>query len=190
MERSNSTNIGGDDFDQELADYLLQKYGEIDNTSGEEELPHIFRLEAEKAKIELSLQIEIWKRFGQSDELDMDSIRAGTSKLSLIECGKGVEKLLAHDLTWDSIDQYNPPKKPENIIDPIFDVLKKSEEELGHIPKPDIVMLNGSMAKTYAIQKRLETFFEDLPVEIGDVELNVALGAVAYLAKRIMDSNS
>ena len=193
-----STNIEGDDFDGELAKYLQRAYGEIDNTSSDEEkLEHIFLLEAEKAKIELSQRIEIWKMHGQSNELNTDSIRSGTSKLPLIEYElplieyeKGVKELLAHDLTWDSIDQYNPSEKSKNIIDPIFDVLKKSEKELEGIHKPDIVLLNGSMAKTYAIQERLYEFFKFSPVNIGYLELNVARGAVAYLAKKIMDSNS
>lgn len=180
---SRFTGIGGDNFDQKLAEYLLQKY-EVVDTSKKEELEHRFRLDAENAKIELSTQIEIWKIFGQSDELDTDSISAETCELSLSQYAEGVEELLADHLTWESIDQYNPSRKPQNIIDPIFDVLKKSEKILGSIPKPDIVMLNGSMAKTYTIQKRLETFFGFPPVDVGDMDLNVARGAVAYLQKR------
>ena len=186
---SRFTAIGGDDSDQELADYLLQNYKGV-GTSEKEELEHRFLLEAEYAKIELSIQIEKWKTFGQSDKLDTDSIKADQCKLSLSQYAEGVEELLAHDLTWDSIDQYNPAEKPENIIDPIFNVLKKSEKKLGHIPKPDIVMLNGSMAKTYTIQERLKTFFGFSPVDVGFLELNVARGAVAYMAKEMMDSNS
>ena len=186
---SRFTDIGGDNFDQKLADYLLQKY-EVVDASEKETLKHRFRLDAENAKIELSTQIEIWKVYGQSAELDTDSVTADTCELSLSQYAEGVEELLAHHLTWDSIDQYNLPEKFKNIIDPIFDVLKKSEKELGHIPKPDIVMLNGSMASTYTIQKRLETFFGFPPVEIGNLAFNVARGAVAHLAKKMMASNS
>ena len=186
---SGFTDIGGDNFDEELANYLLQEYEVVDN-SQQAGLKHRFRLEAEKAKIELSTQTETLKTYWEIDESDTDSIRAGTSKLSLIEYEEGVKKLLAHHLTWDSIDQYNLPEKSENIIDPIFDVLKKSEKKLGHIPKPEIVMLNGSMTNTYAIQKRLETFFGFPPVDVGNLALNVARGAVAHLAKKMMASNS
>ncbi len=178
------TDIGGDNFDQKLADYLLQKSDVVD-TSEKEALEHRFLLDAENAKIELSTQIEIWKIYGESDELNTDSISAQTCELSLSQYAEGVKELLADHLTWESIDQYNPSEKPQNIIDPIFDVLKQSEKNLGYIPKPDIVMLNGSMAKTYTIQKRLETFFGVTPVDVGDMEFNVARGAVAYLAKRM-----
>lgn len=186
---SRFTGIGGDDFDQKLADYLLQKY-EVVDISEKEELEHRFLLDAESAKIELSTQIEIWENYGQSDELNADSIKAETCELSLSQYAEGVEELLAHHLTWESIDQYNPLERSKNIIDPIFNVLKKSEKILGYIPKPDIVMLNGSMAKTYTVQERLKTFFGFPPVDVGQMEFNVARGAVAWLAKRIMNSNS
>ena len=89
----------------------------------------------------------------------------------------------------DLIDQYNPLKKPQNIIDPIFDVLKQGEKKLGYIPEPEIVMLNGKMASDYVIQKRLETFFKVPPIDPGYLAFNVALGAVVYLAKRMMGPN-
>ena len=186
---SRFTDIGGDNFDQKLADYLLQKYKVVD-TSEKEAFKHRFRLDAENAKIELSTQIEIWKVHGQSAELDTDSVTADTCELSLSQYAEGVEELLAHHLTWDLIDQYNLPEKSQNIIDPIFDVLKKSAKELGHIPKPDIVMLNGSMASTYTIQKRLETFFGFPPVDVGNLDLNVARGAAAWLGKEINKQSS
>ena len=74
---SGFTDIGGDDFDEELAGYLLQEY-EVVDSSQQAGLKHRFRLEAENAKIELSTQTEELKKYWQIDELNTGSIRADT----------------------------------------------------------------------------------------------------------------
>ena len=100
------------------------------------------------------------------------------------------EELLAPSLTLDSINQYDPSKKRGNIIEPIFNVLKKSEKILGYVPEPEVVLLNGSMARLYLIQKRLENFFKCPVVPPYDAELAIARGAVAWLANKINEQSS
>lgn len=204
VEVSRFTKIGGNNFDQKLTDFLVKKYQEENsdqlNSLEDSELAAKFQLYAEGAKIRLSNQIEIWKSFyGQSDELDPDSVKEeingipakGKSfiyELSLSKYEECVKSLLGRDLTLDSVDQYNLSKDPDNIIDPILHVLKKSKNTLGYIPKPDIVLLNGSMAKLHTIQKRLENFFGFPPVDVGDMDLAVARGAVVYLMEEIRNA--
>lgn len=201
-EKSRFTKIGGDDFDQKLTYFLINKYQEEDpDQSVGHELKAKFRLYAEGAKIRLSTEIEQRQSFyGQIDELDPDSFtkeikgipakgKSFSYELSLSEYEKCVESLLGRDLTLDSVDQYNLSKDPDNIIDPILYVLKKRKNTLGYIPKPDIVLLNGSMAKLYTIQKRLKDFFGFPPVDVGDMDLAVARGAVVYLVKEIRNAN-
>ena len=203
-EVSRFTKIGGNNFDRKLANFLLGKYqGEESNQPCNlpegKGLAAKFQLYAEVAKIELCSRSEIWKIYKQNVELDPNSIKAQingvpsggkpfTYELSLSEYEECVESFLARDLTLDSVDQYNPSLEADNIIDPILDVLKKAQKRRGYIPKPDIVLLNGSMAKLYTIQKRLEEFFGFSPVEFGESESAIALGAVGWLVNEIRNA--
>ena len=203
-EISRFTKIGGDNFDRELANFLLGKYqgGESDqpcNSPERKGLVAKFQLYAEIAKIELCSRSEIWQIHNQNVELDPNSIKARinevpfggkpfTYELSLSEYGECVESFLARDLTLDSVDQYNPSSEADNIIDPILYVLKEAQKRRGYIPKPDIVLLNGSMAKLHTIQKRLEEFFGFSPVEFGESESAIARGAVAWLVDTIRNA--
>lgn len=205
IEKSRFTKIGGNNFDEKLAGFLLKKYQEeedpsqLPNPLEKSELAAKFQLYAEDAKIRLSNQIGVWQSFyghSDEDELDPNSVKGVINgipyknkpfnyELSLSEYEKCVESLLAPELTLDSVDLYNPPEEPDNIIDPILYVLKEVEKKSGSIPKPNIVLLNGSMAKLYTIQQRLEDFFGFPPIDVVDMDLAVARGAVVYLVEKI-----
>ena len=200
---SRFTEIGGNDFDKELVEFLKKKYQEKTSNQSmadeeEEELEQQFQQYAENAKIELSIQLENWKSYyGTSEKVDPESFKVNINEilsenkffsydLSLNEYEQCIESFLAPNLNLGSIDNYKLNKDdPKNIIDPILHVLKKGQEVTGSIPKPDIILLNGSMARLYTIQKRLEDFFGFPPVTIGNFELAVARGAAAYMAQEI-----
>ncbi len=194
---SRFTDIGGDNFDEKLKNFLLEKYQE-NSSSENEKRENRFRLYAEQAKIRLSTKLELLQRLGDNSKpinLMQEKVTIDTRPsesqsfkydLSLHEYEECIKELLAPSLTLDSIDQYDPSETNKNIIDPIFDVLKKSEKRLGYIPKPEIVLLNGSMARLYSIQNRLKSFFKDSTIaDIHDPEYAIARGAVAWLANEL-----
>lgn len=198
--KSRFTKIGGNNFDKKLAEFLKKKYqARTSNQSmtdeEDKELKQQFQQYAENAKIQLSIQLEEFQSFyGPDEEVDPESFKADikiilsednffSGDLSLSEYEKCIESFLAPNLNLASINNYELNEDaPKNIIDPILHVLKKGQEVIGSIPEPNIVLLNGSMARLYTIQKRLEDFFAFCPViTVGDYELAVARGAAAYL---------
>ena len=201
MAKSRFTKIGGNNFDRKLADFLQETYlGDLpsDLKLSEEEKRYLkinFQLYAEEAKIDLNNRIQRWKLF-REDELDSKSIHTKIRRmpyknqpfnydLSLSKYEECVKTFLAHHQEWEAVDQFDSESDPEDIIDPILDVLKKAQTELksSEIPKPDIILLNGSMSKLHTIQKRLKVFFGFPPDDVGDLDLAVARGAAVYAAK-------
>ena len=222
------TNIGGDNFDTSVAEFLEENYLKTLNPPQSEALKNnnhntAFRLCAEWAKRDLSVQSDLWKRY-RGEELDSEKIVAEikfpvgddalpmlSTNLSLSKYEECVEHYLGHDLKLEQVNQYEVPKRPKNIIEPIIDVLQEGEKELrerqeepgpipniprpfwqngkyyrgqmepGAILKPDVVLLNGSMTKLTTIQKRLEDFFGFPPQDPVDPDVAIALGGVACL---------
>ncbi|MDE0018872.1 MAG: Hsp70 family protein [Candidatus Poribacteria bacterium] len=192
--------IAGNNFDQKLSKFLLKKYMEKRPTAldiSKQEMRYLeskFLLHAEEAKIDLSNQSELSKLFS-SEELDPESICAEIEieayedelfihELKLSEYKKCVESLLAPGRELKDVDQFNPELDPKDIIDPILEVLKQAQVNLNldAPPKPDAVLLNGSMAKLPMIQERLETFFGFAPDPVGDSDLAIARGAIIWWA--------
>ena len=184
-------NIGGDYFDDLLAEHFLNVYegnlGSLSATNRENLKPK-FQEYAEQAKMFLSREIENTK-IQRSENFDPETIsidfksrnihgkpnKVFNYKLTLTEYENIVSQLLAYDLTLGAVTQ------PSNIIYPILDVLEKGKAKLGSVPKLEAVLLNGAMTKLHTIQKRIEDFFEPVPIlYIGDPDRAVARGAVVH----------
>lgn len=189
---SRYTQIGGDDFDQQLADHFFAAYEtRLPDNLDDFQLKLIksaFREFAEQAKIELSSEIETSKLMGHFDPGTVETPIIQTPwenlvfqyDLTLSEYEDIVEPLLANQLTLDSIAQLDTLPACDNIIYPILDVLRKGERKLGTMPQVDAVILNGGMTKLHPIQKRLERFFGFPPITACDADKAVARGAVVY----------
>lgn len=189
---SRYTRIGGDNFDQLLADRFMEDYSEKIPTDLDDFqlnlLRRTFLQYAEQAKIDLSDQIENMKLMGHSDlnQVETQIIqtpfenRVFDYQLTLEEYEDIIAPLLAYNLSLDSIDHLNSTKFNENIIYPILDVLQKGKIKLGSMPQVDGVLLNGGMTKFLSIQNRLEEFFGFRPIAAGDPDKAVARGATVY----------
>ncbi len=189
---SRYTQIGGDDFDQKLADRFLEVYEDrIPNNFDDSQMDMLkseFQEYAEQAKIDLSSEIENSKLIGH---FDPESVKIEIIKvpfenqvfeydLTLSEYEEIIDPLLGLDLTLDAVNQLDTLSNCDNIIYPILDVLRKAEQKDGNIPNIDAVLLNGGMTKFHTIQKRLETLFGFPPITASDPDKAVASGAVVY----------
>ena len=194
---SRYTQIGGDDFDQKLADHFLEVYADrLPNDFDDSQMNMLkseFREYAEQAKIDLSSEIENGKLMGYLDpnSFDPELIETEIIKtpfenqvfeydLTLSEYEEIIEPLLASHLTLNAVQQLDTLSTCDNIVYPILDVLRKAEQKIGGMPSVDAVLLNGGMTKFYTIQKRLETLFGFPPITAGDPDKAVARGAVVY----------
>ena len=189
---SRYTKIGGDDFDQLLANQFIEDYSErippnLDDFQMNL-LKRTFLQYAEQAKIDLSDQIETRKLMRHSDFNHVDTQiiqtpfenRVFDYELSLEEYEEIISPLLANDLSLDAVDHLDSIEFNENIIYPILDVLQKGKIKIGSMPQVDGVLLNGGMTKLYSIQKRLEDLFGFTPITAGDPDKAIARGATVY----------
>ncbi len=189
---SRYTQIGGDDFDQKLADRFFAAYMDRlpDNLEDHEidMLKNKFREYAEQAKIDLSSEIENGKLMGYFDPelVGTEIIQTPFENhvfeydLTLYEYEKIIAPLLGLELTLGAANQLDTLSNCDNIVYPILDVLRKAEEKKGNIPSIEAVLLNGGMTKLHTIQERLETLFGFPPITAGDPDKAVARGAVVY----------
>ena len=194
---SRYTQIGGDDFDQKLADHFLEVYADrLPNDFDDSQMNMLkseFREYAEQAKVDLSSEIENGALMGYLDPKSFDPELVETEiiktpfenqvfqyDLTLSEYEEIIEPLLASHLTLDAVQQLDTLSTCDNIIYPILDVLRKAEQKIGSVPSVDAVLLNGGMTKFHTIQKRLETLFGFPPITAGDPDKAVARGAVVY----------
>ena len=187
--------FGGNQFDEKVADVLLNKYvnkyGNPAKTLDEaDQLNGQFLFCAESVKIRLSDQINaIPHTPNPCWEINMPlSFEPGPPlspfnyRLTWDEYEDIIEPFLAHYLSLAS-PYYS--WRTDNIIDPILQVLDKAQRKLNcsKRPKVDIVLLNGGMTKLPVIEQRLKKLFGDIVHNDSDkADKAVALGAVYYQA--------
>lgn len=192
------TKLGGDDFDELLADHFLEAYSnrlpQNPNDYDMHLLESEFQVFAEIAKIELSRKIDLEIQQGNNkwkpDDISTVIIQSPSINpsqlfqynLTLTEYEQIVEPLVASNLSLDSVDEPDSYPFEDNIIYPILDVLRKAKNKLNLniCPEVDAVLLNGGMTQLHTIQKRLETFFGFPPIVAGDPDRAVARGATVY----------
>lgn len=194
---SRHTLLGGDNFDELLQKFLIDKLVKIDIDALGEIRADAFRSDildtAEKAKIELNSRVEIYRNQGIDDynslNISCEILRPYIGdtdygleyELTLQEYRQIMKPYLAPELTINSLDNLDAlAGKTENIIYPILDVLDKARSKTGQVPKIDAVLMNGGMSKLFAIRERIQEFFGFPPLEVGDPDLAVARGASVY----------
>ena len=133
---SRYTRIGGDNFDQKLADHFLEVYADrLPNDFDDSQMNMLkseFREYAEQAKVDLSSEIENGALMGYLDPESFDPALVETEiiktpfenqvfeyDLTLSEYEEIVESLLAPRLTLDTVNQLDTLSDCDNIIYPI-----------------------------------------------------------------------
>lgn len=200
---SRYTRIGGDNFDELLADFFQKEFEtkfklSIDSISEEHirhEIKSRFLLEAESKKRELNDAFKNGKTQGATLEMMRDIITVKVQLPNLFdnkpywrdkfkwgELESIIAPLLGANLTIKDVDRFEELSGDDanNIIYPILDVLHKAKQRDGSIPQIDAVFLNGGMTRFIPVQRRLGSFFGKQPFTLLDPDISVAQGAALY----------
>ena len=199
------TLLGGDDFDQAIADVMFEHYQKQYSTSPmvvrklQQEkkaiMPQLLNY-AEELKLELSERRQAESSyaaddsFGWDDEEDAEEFFVGGNMGGIGYAyddsftQENVEKILqpfmGQSLQFADYKKIDSLQDTKNIIYPILDVLQKSAAKLGSEVKADAVIVNGGMSKFYMVTDRLREFFGLEPIIALDPDQAVARGAAVY----------
>ena len=199
------TLLGGDDFDQAIADVMFEHYQKQYSTSPmvvrklQQEkkaiMPQLLNY-AEELKLELSERRQAESSyaaddsFGWDDEEDAEEFFVGGNMGGIGYAyddsftQEAVEKILqpfmGNNLQLADYKKIDSLQDTKNIIYPILDVLQKSAAKLGDEVKVDAVIVNGGMSKFYMVTDRLREFFGLEPIVALDPDQAVARGAAVY----------
>lgn len=199
------TLLGGDDFDQAIADVMFEHYQKQYSTSPmvvrklQQEkkaiMPQLLNY-AEELKLELSERRQAESSyaaddsFGWDDEEDAEEFFVGGNMGGIGYAyddsftQEAVEKILqpfmGKNLQLADYKKIDSLQDTKNIIYPILDVLQKSAAKLGDEVKVDAVIVNGGMSKFYMVTDRLREFFGLEPIVALDPDQAVARGAAVY----------
>ena len=181
------TRFGGDDFDEKVAEFLLNKYPpykKLSKTADKKILKSQFQGYAKEAKETLNSLVTKHRIHKTPKDSVCRDLEAFPYDLNLSEYERIVAPLLASSLGLKSCSSKN-----QNIINPILDILDEGKKELNLCERPniDVVLLNGGMTKLEIIRKRLENFFVGgyvIPEAELDPETAVAEGAAIYCRHR------
>lgn len=194
------TLLGGDDFDEMLAQVMYKHYLEqyknkekatAEIKSNEKANMAALRTYAQRLKEEVSSKNDENDYIsGWDDEDDESDFPVGGNMSGGYSYGDSFTKeeieeifqpLMAKQLKYDDYKRLSRISDTRNIIYPILDVLKKASDKLGKEDvQVDAVVLNGGMSKFYMIQDRLKEFFGFDPIVALDPDQSVAKGAAIY----------
>jgi len=188
--------MGGDVFDDLLAERLLEKFRKkinIDTLSEKKRfiLREKFNYIAEQLKVKLNTEINNRIFWGKSTEgVSVDIFqnnvwqdKAFEYEISREEYEEIITPLLGEKFSLSQLNE-NFDKvdydETRNIIYPIMEVLNRAKKELKAKPGIDGVILTGGMTQVPAIRDRLTGFFERKLIYSGEPDKTVAKGATIY----------
>ena len=188
---SRYTLLGGDNFDELLAEDMLKRFEEMYGIKvairRREEVMCRLRKLAEHLKMELSMAYENARMSDVElpDDYEFEEMDVSLYDAYAFECTytkaeveQIVAPLMGYQYKREDVRriQRMDERDVDNIIYPVLDVLDKAGSDI----KIDAVILNGGMTKFYLIRQRLKEFFGFEPLETSDPDLAVARGAVYY----------
>ena len=195
------TLLGGDDFDQAIANVMFEHYQrqyatypEVVRKLQQEKkaiMPQLLNY-AEELKLELSERQRADSDYAADDDFswydekfDVGGNMGGIGySYDDSFTQEDVEKILlpfmGQSLQFADYKKIDSLQDTKNIIYPILDVLQKSVAKLAGEVKVDAVIVNGGMSKFYMVINRLREFFGLEPIVALDPDQAVARGAAVY----------
>lgn len=195
------TLLGGDDFDEEIAEAMYERYLKqyekhsdvvLKLKQKKQVIMPQLRIYAEELKFGLNEHCSgeytdsAWEDEEEKDFLTTGGNIGGTGYsyddiFSVNELEEILSVFMADELSFDDYQRIGKISNTRNIIYPILDVLEKTAEKTQENPVTvDAVIVNGGMSKFYMITKRLKKFFGFDPIVALDPDLSVARGAAVY----------
>ena len=197
------TLLGGDDFDQAIADVMYEHY--LKQYAAHPEavrclreakktiMPQLLNY-AEGLKLDLSESVQNKAQyqsddgFGWGDEEEGFPVGGNMGGIGYAyddsftqeEVEQILEPLMGSRLQFDAYQYLDQVSDTRNIIYPILDVLQKGAAKLGDKLHVDAVIVNGGMSKFYMVIERLRKFFGLEPIVALDPDQAVARGAAVY----------
>lgn len=194
------TLLGGDDFDEEIAKAMYERYlkqyashPEVVRELRQKEkivMPQL-RVYAEHLKLDLNERCgEEYSSGWDDDDDEIELITGGNmggigysydDTFAKDEVEGILSVFMATELSYHDYKHIERITNTKNIIYPILDVLKKASDKLG-VPDVlvDAVIVNGGMSKFYMVTDRLKDFFGFDPIVALDPDQAVARGAAVY----------
>ena len=196
------TLLGGDDFDEEIAKAMYERYKKQYSNKGKEIILKIerekdmimpkLRAYAEFLKLEISEKCseDYCSDSGWDDYEDEISAPTGGNMpgglsyddtFTKEEVESILSTFMADNLVFEDYKRIDSISSTRNIIYPILDVLDKASKKMNvENVVIDAVIVNGGMSKFYMVTERLEKFFGFKPIEALDPDQAVARGAAVY----------
>lgn len=200
------TLLGGDDFDEALAQEMYNRYL-AQYKSHPEIIERIKRSEkavmaqmrgyAEELKITISSSHSDadtaansgWSSGWDNDDEEDFSVGGNISvtgysyddSFSQNDIEQIFETFMGRHLAFEDFKNMDAIEDTRNIIYPILDVLAKTANQLGEDNvRVDAVIMNGGMSRFYMVIDRLRDFFGLEPICVLDPDQSVARGAAVY----------
>lgn len=195
------TLLGGDDFDQAIANVMFEHYQrqyatypEVVRKLQQEKkaiMPQLLNY-AEELKLELSERQRADSDYAAADDFswydekfDVGGNMGGIGysyddSFTQEDVEKILQPFMGQSLQFADYKKIDSLQDTKNIIYPILDVLQKSAAKLAGEVKVDAVIVNGGMSKFYMVINRLREFFGLEPIVALDPDQAVARGAAVY----------
>lgn len=195
------TLLGGDDFDQAIANVMFEHYQrqyatypEVVRKLQQEKkaiMPQLLNY-AEELKLELSERQRADSDYDAADDFswydekfDVGGNMGGIGysyddSFTQEDVEKILQPFMGQSLQFADYKKIDSLQDTKNIIYPILDVLQKSAAKLAGEVKVDAVIVNGGMSKFYMVINRLREFFGLEPIVALDPDQAVARGAAVY----------
>ena len=196
------TLLGGDDFDQAIADVMYEHY--LKQYAAHPEavrclreakktiMPQLLNY-AEGLKLDLSESVQNKSQYqsedgfgwGANEDFPVGGNMGGIGyayddSFTQEEVEQILEPLMGSRLQFDAYKYLDQVSDTRNIIYPILDVLQKGAAKFGEQLHVDAVIVNGGMSKFYMVIERLRKFFGLEPIVALDPDQAVARGAAVY----------
>lgn len=195
------TLLGGDDFDQAIANVMFEHYQrqyatypEVVRKLQQEKkaiMPQLLNY-AEELKLELSERQRADSDYAAADDFswydekfDVGGNMGGIGysyddSFTQEDVEKILQPFMGQSLQFADYKKIDSLQDTKNIIYPILDVLQKSAAKLAGEVNVDAVIVNGGMSKFYMVINRLREFFGLEPIVALDPDQAVARGAAVY----------